>query len=91
MRLGNRRWLLWWVPAVALAICAFCLPADSPPFFTFGGWPEIFVALTLLYMIGVAVARGFVARQPPPEPPRGFEVILKAPPSGPNENPNAPA
>jgi hypothetical protein len=83
MRLGKWRLVLWWVPALVLVVAAICAPWE--PLLSYDnhgfGWPEILAALALLYMIGVAVARGFVARQPPPEPPRGFEVVMKPPPS----------
>ncbi len=83
MRFGNRRWVMWWVPAVVLGLCSLCVPSDFSDFPTCDfGWREVLVGVAFLYMIGVAVARGFVARQPPPEAPRGFEVVMKPPAKG---------
>jgi len=87
MRFGNRRWVMWWVPAVALGLFGLCVPISFSGFPTYGfGWREVLVGVAFLYMIGVAVARGFVARQPPPEAPRGFEVVIKPPSNRPDGN-----
>ena len=90
MRLGNWRWILWWAPAVVIAVCALCVPGDSLVSYDYAlGWAGVLVGLAFLYMIGVAVARGFVARQPPPQAPRGFEVVIKPPASGGDGNKKA--
>jgi hypothetical protein len=68
---------------LVLAACALCVPNRWPDFYNYGyGWREVFVGSAFLWMIGVVVSRAFVARQPPPEPPRGFAVVMKAPPGG---------
>ena len=82
-RLGEWRFVLWWVVPLLLAACALCVPNRWPDFYNYGyGWREVFVGSAFLWMIGVVVSRAFVARQPPPEPPRGFAVVMKPPPGG---------
>jgi hypothetical protein len=83
-RLGRWRWSLWWVPALVLGICARIV-LHTKDFFNYGfGWPDVLVILAVAYMVAVPIARAFVARQPPPEPPRGFAVVIN-PPHGENK------